>query len=76
MVTDLIMCSYSLSLPLDSFHLLNITEASTLAGLKVLGSLRRLTTESKIVLRKKTVGNVGKKPTKQIVICLLKYLTF
>ena len=68
MVTDLIMCSYSLSLPLDSFHLLNITEASTLAGLKVLGSLRRLTTDSKIVLRKKTVGNEGKTPPNESVL--------
>merc|ERR1719281_2345077 len=46
----LMMFSYSLSFPLLSFHLLYITLASTLAGLKVLGSLRRLTTESKIVL--------------------------
>ena len=39
----LIMFSYSLSLPLLSFHLLYITLASTLAGLDVFGSFSRLT---------------------------------
>ena len=47
-----IMFSYSLSLPLESFHRRNITEASTLAGLQVLGSLSKLTTESRMVLKK------------------------
>ena len=47
--------SYSLSLPLESFHLLNITDASTLAGLYVLGSFSKLTTESKMVLKKKNI---------------------
>merc|ERR1712002_868180 len=46
----LMIFSYSLSLPLLSFHLLYITLASTLAGLEVLGSLSRLTTLSRIVL--------------------------
>ena len=44
--------SYSLSLPLESFHLLNITEASTLAGLNVFGSFNKLTTDNNIVLEK------------------------
>ena len=47
--------SYSLSLPLESFHRLNITDASTLAGLYVLGSFSKLTTESKMVLKKKNM---------------------
>lgn len=46
----LIIFSYSLSFPLDSLHLLYMTDASTLAGLKVLGSLSREITLSKIVL--------------------------
>ena len=37
------MFSYSLSLPLLSFHLLYITLASTFAGLEVFGSFSRLT---------------------------------
>lgn len=45
------MFSYSLSFPFESFHRLYITEASTLAGLKVLGSLSRLTTDKRIVLK-------------------------
>ena len=49
--------SYSLSLPLESFHLLNITDASTLAGLYVLGSFSKLTTESKMVLKKNIEKN-------------------
>ena len=48
--------SYSLSLPLESFHRLNITDASTLAGLYVLGSFSKLTTESKMVLKKKKIS--------------------
>ena len=48
------MFSYSLSLPFESFHLRNITLASTLAGLYVLGSLSKLTTERRIVLKMKT----------------------
>ena len=44
------MLAYSASLPFESFHLRYITEASTLAGLNVLGSLKRDITESNIVL--------------------------
>ena len=39
----LMMFSYSLSLPLLSFHLRYITDASTLAGLDVFGSFNKLT---------------------------------
>lgn len=42
--------AYSASLPFESFHLRYMTEASTLAGLDVLGSLNRDITESNIVL--------------------------
>ena len=47
------MFSYSLSFPFESFHLRYMTDASTLAGLYVLGSFRRLTTDNSIVLEKK-----------------------
>ena len=43
--------SYSLSLPFDSLHLRNMTEASTLAGENVFGSLRSEITLRRIVLR-------------------------
>lgn len=46
----LIISAYSLSLPLLSLHLRNITEASTLAGENVLGSLSSEITLSRIVL--------------------------
>lgn len=46
----LMMSVYSRSLPLLSFHFLYITEASTLAGEKVLGSLRSEITLSRMVL--------------------------
>lgn len=46
----LIMFVYSASLPLESFHLRYMTEASTLAGLYVFGSFSNDITESKIVL--------------------------
>lgn len=46
----LMMSVYSRSLPLLSFHFLYITEASTLAGEKVLGSLRSEMTLSRMVL--------------------------
>lgn len=46
------MFSYSLSLPLESRQRLYMTEASTFAGLNVLGSFKREITESKIVLSK------------------------
>ncbi len=46
----LIISAYSLSLPLLSLHLRNMTDASTLAGEKVLGSLSREITLSRIVL--------------------------
>lgn len=42
---------YSRSFPLLSFHFLYITEASTLAGEKVLGSFR-----SEITLRRMVLG--------------------
>lgn len=45
--------AYSLSLPLLSLHLRNMTEASTLAGEKVLGSLSREITLSRMVLMMK-----------------------
>ena len=44
------MFSYSLSLPLDSFHRRYMTEASTLAGLEVFGSFSSDITDSRIVL--------------------------
>lgn len=44
------MSVYSRSLPLLSFHFLYITEASTLAGEKVFGSLRREMTLRRMVL--------------------------
>lgn len=47
--TNLIMFSYSLSRPFESLHRLYMTEASTLAGLKVFGSLSSDITLSKIV---------------------------
>ena len=49
-VSYLMMFSYSLSFPFESFHLRYMTDASTLAGLYVLGSFRRLTTDKSIVL--------------------------
>jgi hypothetical protein len=54
------MFSYSLSFPLESFHLLNMTEASTLAGLDVFGSFNRLTTDNKIVLKNNNNNNNNK----------------
>lgn len=48
--TYLIIFSYSLSLPLESFHRLYMMEASTLAGLNVFGSFKREITESNTVL--------------------------
>lgn len=48
------MSVYSRSFPLLSFHFLYITEASTLAGEKVLGSLSR-----EITLRRMVLGGVG-----------------
>lgn len=49
----LMISAYSWSFPLLSLHFLNMTEASTLAGEKVLGSLSREITLSTIVLRRK-----------------------
>ena len=48
------MLSYSLSLPFESLQRRYITEASTLAGEKVLGSFNRLMTLRRIVLQRKT----------------------
>ena len=56
----LIISAYSLSLPLLSLHLRNMTDASTLAGEKVLGSLSREITLRRMVLttttKTKTLG--------------------
>lgn len=48
--THLMMSVYSRSFPLLSFHLRYITEASTLAGENVLGSLSSEMTLSRMVL--------------------------
>lgn len=50
------MSVYSRSLPLLSFHFLYITEASTLAGEKVLGSLRREMTLRRMVLEEQELA--------------------
>ena len=50
--------SYSLSFPFESFHLRNMTDASTLAGLKVFGSFNKLTTDNKIVLKNRVKEKV------------------
>jgi hypothetical protein len=50
--TYLIIFSYSLSFPFESLQRLYITDASTFAGLNVLGSFNSEITESKIVLEK------------------------
>ena len=47
---------YSLSLPLLSLHLRYMTDASTLAGEKVLGSFSREITLSRMVLREMSRG--------------------
>lgn len=47
---------YSLSLPLLSLHLRYMTDASTLAGEKVLGSFSREITLSRMVLREVRSG--------------------
>ena len=44
------MREYSSSLPLESFHFLYMTEASTLAGDEVFGSFNKEITLNKIVL--------------------------
>lgn len=54
MVVYLMMFSYSLSFPFESFHFLYMTEASTLAGENVLGSFKREIILSRIVLEKET----------------------
>lgn len=46
----LIISAYSLSFPLLSLHLRNMTEASTFAGEKVLGSFSSEMTLNRIVL--------------------------
>ena len=51
--TNLITTSYSLSFPLDSLHLRYLTEASTLAAEKVLGSFSNEITLNRIVLHGK-----------------------
>lgn len=48
-VTHLIIFSYSLSRPFESLQRRYITEASTLAGLNVLGSFSREMTDNRIV---------------------------
>lgn len=54
----LMISAYSLSFPLLSLHFLNMTDASTLAGENVLGSLSKEITLSKIVLKKVTTTSV------------------
>lgn len=49
----LMISTYSRSLPLLSLHLRYMTEASTLAGEKVLGSFSREITLNKMVLDKR-----------------------
>lgn len=49
--TYLIIFSYSLSFPLESFHFLNITEASTFAGENVFGSFNKDIILNKTVLK-------------------------
>ena len=44
------ICSYSLSFPLDSLNLLNIIDASTLAGENVFGSFNNEMTLKSTVL--------------------------
>ena len=51
--------SYSLSFPLDSLHLRYLTEASTLAAEKVLGSFSNDITLSRIVLQGKRMKGRG-----------------
>ena len=50
-LTYLIIFAYSLSFPLESFHLLYITDASTLAGENVFGSFSKDMILSNIVLK-------------------------
>lgn len=59
-LTHLIISAYSLSFPLLSLHFLNITEASTLAGEKVLGSLSSEITLRRIVLKRRQKNHVRK----------------
>jgi hypothetical protein len=54
--TYLIIFSYSLSFPFESLQRLYITDASTFAGLNVLGSFNNEITDSRIVLEKQN-GN-------------------
>ena len=51
----LIIVSYSLSFPLESFHFLYMTDASTLAGENVFGSFNREIILSNIVLKLKKI---------------------
>lgn len=66
----LIISAYSLSLPLLSLHLRNMTDASTLAGEKVLGSLSREITLSRIVLMETEPHRQEMRTTKQIRSCI------
>ena len=72
------MSVYSRSLPLLSFHFLYITEASTLAGEKVLGSLRREMTLRRMVLEEQesvwgnprpTALPTWESPTLTLILC-------
>lgn len=66
--------AYSLSFPLLSLHFLNITEASTLAGEKVLGSLSNEITLNRIVLE--TGGKGGGSVTNIHIYKIQKYCAF
>lgn len=55
-ISYLMIFSYSLSLPLESRQRLYMTDASTLAGLYVLGSFNNEITESRIVLTQKSIN--------------------
>lgn len=60
--THRMMSVYSRSFPLLSFHFLYITEASTLAGEKVLGSFSREITLRRMVLWGRGTSSVPQKP--------------
>lgn len=68
--------AYSLSFPLLSLHFLNITEASTLAGEKVLGSLSNEITLNRIVLEIEKKKGGGGSATNTHVYKIQKYCAF
>ena len=56
--TYFIICSYSLSFPFDSCHLLNIIDASTFAGENVFGSFNNEITLRRIVLHEERRSSI------------------